>query len=327
MELRHLRYFVRVAEERHFGRAAQLLNIAQPPLSRQIKALEDELGVRLLDRSRAGVVLTPAGRVFFKDAKEVLARAAYAVENARHAGKGAAGELRVGHLAGPGASLIPAAMAEFRRTHPGATLTLSEMNGAELAVALRDEVIDAAFISEPDDNGPYAGKPYKPVVRYPMRVAFHSDHPLAKHERVAWHDLEREKFWMYSVKHAPTYRGWITGVCREHGFEPMIAGEVNSTTAMLTALSSGVGVALLLPSYACWAPPSIVFKPLVPEGESSEFGLVWDSSAVGALLDAWLAALAKAVASDEAPVDSTKLATSPAAKVSGKARSRTKSKL
>lgn len=294
MELRHLRYFVRVAEEKHFGRAAQLLNIAQPPLSRQIKDLEDELGVRLLDRSRAGVVLTPAGRVFFKDATDILARAAFAVERVRHAGKGGAGELRVGHLAGPGAAVIPLAMAAFREKFPQATLTLTEMGGAELATALRDETIDAAFISEPDDNGPYAGKPYKAIVSYPMRVGFHAGHRLAKKTVVKWDDLAGEKFWMYSVKNAPTYRGWITGLCREQGFEPMLAGEVATTTAMLTALGSGTGVALLLPPYACWAPPSVVLRPLSPEVEKSEFGLVWSPAAAGPLLDGFLAALAGA---------------------------------
>lgn len=300
MELRHLRYFVRVAEEKHFGRAAQLLNIAQPPLSRQIKALEDELGVRLLDRSRAGVVLTPAGRVFFKDASDILARAAFAVDKVRRAGKGGAGELRVGHLAGPGAAVIPLAMANFRETNPGVTLLLTEMGGAELATALRDGEIDAAFISEPDDNGPYAGKPYKAVVSYPMRVGLHSGHRLAKLAVVPWRELTGEKFWMYSVKNAPTYRGWITGICREHGFEPLIAGEVASTTAMLTAIGAGAGVALLLPPYACWAPPSVVLRPLSPESAKSEFGLVWSPEMSGPVIDAFLAALNKAAKDESA---------------------------
>ncbi len=298
MELRHLRYFVRVAEEKHFGRAARALNIAQPPLSRQIKDLEDELGVRLLDRSRAGVLLTPAGRVFFKDATDILARSSFAVERVRHAGKGGAGELRVGYLAGPGAAVIPLAIAAFREKFPEATLTLTEMGGAELAGALRDESIDAAFTSEPDDNGPYAVMPYKPVVRYPMRVGLHVDHRLAKKSVVKWRDLTGEKFWMYSKKHAPTYRGWITGICREQGFDPLIAGEVATATAMLTALGSGSGVALLLPPYACWAPPSIVLRPISPEVEKSEFGLVWTSAAEGPLLTGFIAALGVATKND-----------------------------
>ena len=300
MELRHLRYFVRVAEEKHFGRAAQLLNIAQPPLSRQIKDLEAELGVRLLDRSRAGVALTPAGRVFFKDASDILARAAFAVDRVRRAGKGDSGELRIGHLAGPGAAVIPLAAAEFRKTHPAVTLRLSEMNGSEMAAALRDGVVDAAFISEPDDNGPYAGMPYTPVVRYPLRVGLHASHRLAKLDVVPWRELAREKVWMYSEKHAPTYRGWITGICRDQGFEPLIAGEVTSSTGMLTALGSGAGIAFLLPPYSCWAPPSVVLRPLKPEPEKSEFGLVRLPETGGAALDGFVAALKKAAVAEDA---------------------------
>ncbi len=294
MELRHLRYFVKVADERHFGRAAEALHMAQPPLSRQIKDLEDEVGVRLLDRTKRGAVPTPAGRVFLREARDILARATFAVEQARRAGKGAAGELRVGHLSGPGADIIPKAMGLFRESRPGASLVLSELSAADMARAFAAGEIDAAFVSEPDDNGPYGGMPYKPVVRYPLLLAVSAGHRLAEAERVKWRDAAGERFWVYSKKSYPDYAGWLTGVCRERGFEPMLAGEVTSSTAMLTAVASGGGVALLLPPYACWAPPGVLLKPLTPKGPDLEFGLVWSPSAAGSLLDAWLDALARA---------------------------------
>lgn len=298
MELRHLKYFVKVADEKHFGRAAAALNMAQPPLSRQIKDLEDEIGVRLFDRSQKGAALTPAGRVFLREARDVLARAQFAVEQAKRAAKGEAGELRIGHLAGPGASVIPRAMASFKETHPQASLVLHELNSAELAKAMREGEIDAAFISEPDDNGPYAGMPYKPVVRYPMRLGLSVRHRLAKFQTVPWNELVSEKFWMYSLKSHPDYRGAMIGLCREHGFEPMVAGEVASTTAMLMAVGSGAGVAFLLPPYSCWAPPGVELRPLSPEGGKAEFGLVWSPSSKGRLLDGWLDALHKASLED-----------------------------
>ena len=148
--------------------------------------------MRLFDRSARGASLTPAGRVFLREARDVLARATFAVEQARRAGKGDAGELRVGHLAGPGAAVIPRALIALRETRPGVSLILNELNSAELAVALAAGEIDAAFVSEPDDNGPYAGMPYKPVIRYPMRVGMSVRHRLAKLDRVPWKEIVGE---------------------------------------------------------------------------------------------------------------------------------------
>lgn len=293
MELRHLRYFVKVAETRHFGRAAEALHMAQPPLSRQIRDLESELGVRLFDRSRRGAELTPAGRVFLREARDVLARAAFAVEQARRAGKGESGELRVGHLSGPGADVIPRAKSLFRSRLPGARLVLSELNAADLAKALAEGEVDAAFVSEPDENGPYGGFPYKAVVRYPLVLAVGAGHRLAARARVRWRDAQGERFWVYAKKAYPDYEGWMMGVCRARGFEPLPAGEVNSSTAMLSAVASE-GVALLVPSYACWAPPGVLLKPFAGAAVPAEFGLVWARGATGPLLDAWLETLSEA---------------------------------
>lgn len=300
MELRHLRYFVAVAEALHFGRAAAKLGVAQPPLSRQIRDLEEELGALLFDRESRGVSLTPAGKVLLKEAREVLARAAYAVEATRRAAKGAPRELRVGYLSGPGAVVIPAAMAVFRQSHPGLTVTAIELASSAVAGALERGELDAAFVSEPDANGPLGALRYEPVVKYPLRVGLPAKHPLTRKARVAWRDLRAEKFLVYSPAVAPNYRAWVVALCRSQGFDPDIAAEVVSPTAMLTGIGSGDRVALLLPPYASWAPASVKLRPLTPETEPEGFGLVVAARAPKALVTPWLAALRQSATADGA---------------------------
>lgn len=291
MDLRHLRHFVTVAEELHFGRAAARLRIAQPPLSRSVKELEQEVGATLLLRDTRSVALTPAGKVMLKEARETLARAAYALEATRRAARSEATELRVGYLGGPGAAVIPAALTAFRKKHPDITLAAIEMNSADVANALERGELDTAFVAEPDANGPLGALRYAPVVRYPLRIVMNTAHRLAKKPRLGWDDLHREKFLVYSRAVAPAYRDWIVSLCRARGFDPRIAAETPSPTALLTGVATGDGLAFILPTYARWAPPEILFKPIHPPPPPEEFGLVFAGHAPKRAADAWLAIL------------------------------------
>ncbi len=150
MELRHLRYFVAVAEEGHVTRAAERLGIQQPPLSQQIQALERELDAQLFRRTPRGVELTPAGRALFDEAKAILARAAEAVAATRRAAQGEAGRIGIGFTSSASFHLfVPRAIRTFRETHPLVALTLEESGTTELVAALRGQAIDTAFVRSP----------------------------------------------------------------------------------------------------------------------------------------------------------------------------------
>src|SRR5687768_10910437 len=180
MELRHLRYFVAVAEELHFGRAAARLRVAQPALSQQIKQLERELGVTLLARTRRRVALTEPGRLFLTEARRTLAQAASAVEVARRAAAGHAGRLRIGHVDIALWGVLPTLVRVYRERYPGVALSLRETLPARQLAALRAGELDVG-IGPPPTSGPFETAP---VSADPVLLALPSGHRLAAQESV-----------------------------------------------------------------------------------------------------------------------------------------------
>src|SRR5271168_1282758 len=178
MELRHLRYFVAVAEEGHVTRAAERLGIQQPPLSQQIRALERELDVQLFHRKPRGVELTPAGRALFGEAKAIIDRAVEAMAATRRAARGEAGRIGLGFTSSASFHpFVPRAIRAFREAHPLVGLALEESGTTELVDALRAETIDAAFVRSP--VGASADLVVRPLLEEPMVAALPSGHPLS----------------------------------------------------------------------------------------------------------------------------------------------------
>lgn len=165
MELRHLRYFVTVAEELHFGRAAERLHLSQPPLSMQIKALESEIGTQLLERSRRKVELTPAGAVFLREAREILGRVEQATAAAQRAGRGEIGELSVGFVTIADYNVLPLVLSEFRARHPGVRLNLREATTDAQVRDLAGQRIDVGFVLSPVQDDRLATRP---LLREPL---------------------------------------------------------------------------------------------------------------------------------------------------------------
>lgn len=261
MELRHLRYFVAVAEEQNITRAAARLRVSQPPLSRQIRDLEDELGVELLTRGAHSVRLSEAGRIFLTEARAVLLRAEEAVASARAFASGAKGELHVGYAPSLTVSILPGALRAFQAECPGVRVQLHDLSTAELLDGVREERLHLALMVRPQAAAA-RGIQFDVLQTYPVCVAAHPTHPLARGRSIKLADLKAERLIAYTRKDYPEYHLWVQKLYGGEG--PVISEEHDSVTSLIAAVESGRGVALVSQSLACLAGPRLKLRPLRP---------------------------------------------------------------
>jgi len=259
MELRSLRYFVALAEELHFGRAARRLSITQPPLSLAIRALEAELDVQLFARNRRHVALTHAGAAFLDQARGVLARAAEAVETARAADRGDVGRLVIGFMSASIYTLLPPLLRSFAATHPGVRLDLRELPLPQQWEALRRGDIDAGFVRPPVADTAFD---HAPLLDEPLRVALPSGHRLAAASRIGIAQLRNEPFVMFQKSPGLVLHDLVLGFCMQHGFAPRVAQEASQTHAVIGLVSAGIGVALAPASAQEIRLRGVTFRPL-----------------------------------------------------------------
>ncbi|TWB87031.1 LysR substrate binding domain-containing protein [Bradyrhizobium macuxiense] len=224
MELRHLRYFVALGEELNFTRAAERLHIAQPPLSQQIRQLEDELGVTLLQRNSRPVRLTEAGELFLARARAVLASFESAVADTRRVGRGQAGKLGIGFVGSAMFAGLPDIVGAYRDACPDVELVLDEMLAAEIAEALRRRRIDIGFARPALLGEP--GLAQRLIVEEPYVAALPRAHPLATRRDIALAELSDDAFVLYPARPEPSVTGLIVNACRAAGFTPRLAQEV-----------------------------------------------------------------------------------------------------
>ena len=246
MELRHLRYFVAVAERLSFSRAAVQLSLAQPSLSSQIRDLEDELGFRLLDRDHNRVALTDAGAVFLSESQQVLASAETAVKRAREAAAGQAGELRLATMGLATFSFLPACLARFRAAIPGARVTVTEMAPSEQPGRIASGEIHAGFIGAPLSRLPGAKQlKAEKVLRSPFVVMIAPEHPLAGGPVVRLSDLANEIFLQIRFYDADSGRIRTQEICRKAGFTPRFGAAALNIDNLTSMVAAGEGVALI----------------------------------------------------------------------------------
>jgi DNA-binding transcriptional LysR family regulator len=272
MELRHLRYFVAVAEECHFGRAAQRLFISQPPLSRQIQDLEEELGVRLLERSNHKVRLTDAGHQFLEGARLTLAQADRAASRARRAGQGKLGYLPLGYIPTADLSLLPRILRPFRERYPDVELELRSAGVADQIRELRSGRILAGFIRLPVRE---PGLRVEPLFREPLVVALPRRHPLLAHRRVPVRALSQEPFIVFPRPLAPAYYDFLLSILEKAGFTPTIAHEADSFQTHLSLVSAGLGVCLLPSSVQEISRSGVVYRPIRDPSPEVEIGVAY----------------------------------------------------
>jgi len=263
MDLRHLRYFVAVAEALSFTRGAKKLNLAQPSLTRQIQDLEEEIGVRLLDRTKQQVKLTPEGQSFLVDAKRVLDLSEEIVESVRHFSRDELAALNIGYVANLFYDLLPVTLASFQRSFPTIPINLFDMTCGDQFRALQDGKIDLGFVGlhEPIEEH---GLQFRPIASYETVAAVAKDNPLAKKTVIKLKELKPMFFIGMSETSYPGYRRWLTQTCRKVGFSPKVLQDADIERTLIQSVAAGLGVALLPDQVKKLPHDSVVFRKLSP---------------------------------------------------------------
>ena len=263
MELRHLRYFVAVAEEQHVTRAAERLGMQQPPLSQQIQALEAELDVQLFRRKPRGVELTQAGEALLGDARAILARVEHAVAATKRAARGEQGRIAIGFTSSvPFHPFMPRIIRSFREAFPLISLVLEEGGTSELVDALRQERIDAAFVRSPVFDP--LGLEVRPLLEEEMVAALPADHSLAQSVKspLPLSALAGETFILYRRPSGPGLYDSILAGCHRAGFSPRIGQEAPRMLSTLNLVAAGLGVSIVPASMQGLHINGVVFNPL-----------------------------------------------------------------
>jgi DNA-binding transcriptional LysR family regulator len=262
MELRHLRYFVAVAEEKHITRAAERLGMQQPPLSQQIRALERELDVQLLRRKPRGVELTDAGSAFLADARAILSHIDHAFATTKRTARGEQGEVVVGFTSSaPFHPFVPRIIRAYRDAFPRVSLTLEEGGTTELIDDLRNERIDAAFIRTAIAN--QEGIVVSTLLQEAMIVALPRGHALSRHKSaLALQALAGETFIVYRRRSGPGLYDAILAACNAAGFSPRIGQEAPRIVATLNLVAAGLGISLVPESLQRMHMDGVVFRRL-----------------------------------------------------------------
>jgi len=260
MELRHLRYFLAVAEERHFSRAAERLHIAQPPLSQQIRQLENELGVTLLHRSTRKVELTDAGTAYLERVRAIIAGVEDAAAEARRVAAGLQGRLVIGCVGSATYSLLPAFARVLRDELPGVDVSFrGEMLVPEQVEALQGGRIDLALLRPPVDEPALRVTTLR---RERLIVAVAQSHPLAHRSRLRVRDLRDEDLVVHAARGRSVMHQVVTALCQDAGFQPRIRHEVEETSTLVTFVAAGLGVAVVPEPVCELKVPGVTYRPL-----------------------------------------------------------------
>lgn len=291
MELRHLRYFVAVAKELHFSRAAEKLHIGQPPLSQQIQALEQEIGTPLFERSKRHVALTAAGKRFYEHAKQILATVESAALEAKRIGIGEEGELRIGFTSSlPFSNLLPRAIQAYRLKYPKVRLSLREMFTLDQYQALQNDVLDIGFVRFTGLDAP-EGILLKEIGRDPLQLVVHDSHPLAAQAKIKVEMLKEEPFVCYPIGTGSGLRNLIRRLCHQAGFEPHISQEAREATTQIGLVAAGIGIAMLPSPLALVQIPHVKYLPIDEEDAYIAMGLATVARANNALVTNFLKTL------------------------------------
>ncbi|MFT4096712.1 MAG: LysR family transcriptional regulator [Rhodoblastus sp.] len=273
MELRHLRYCIAIADEESFSRASARLRIAQPALSRQIKALEEETGVLLFQRLPRGVALTDAGRIFIEESRAALAMVEGAVQKARRAQRGEVGLLRIGFTGSASFNpFVTRAIRDFRRLNPHVEIELVEEATAPLLARFSANRLDVAFLRPAPGEVDHLWSMH--VLYEPLMIAMPSEHPYAQRKRVDLRLLAQEDFIIYPRQNGRALFDLIISVCRDVGFSPKVLQIAPQMTSIVNLVATGIGLSIVPASIAQVATPGVVYRPLQGTTARAELTLV-----------------------------------------------------
>ena len=288
MELRHLRYFVAVAEAENVSRAALKLHVSQPGISRQIRDLEEEIGFQLLERRAKSVRLTAAGKVFLTEAREVLSRVEAAVNRAREVAQSGSGEIHVGYAPSLTVQILPAALRAFQEKFPNARVALHDLSTEEMLAQLGEKKLQVALTVRPPAKL-LRGLKFEELARYEMCVAVAPKNPLAKLKCISLEQISREPLIAYSRKDYPEYHAMLEKLFATVGRKPKIVGEHDGVASIVAAVESGRGFALMPSCVACMVGPRLKLLPLRPALSPIPVGAVWRAETRNELAEKFVA--------------------------------------
>ncbi len=272
MELRHLRYFVAVAEELHFGRAAQRLHVVQPALSQQIQKLERELGVELLSRTKRRVSLTEPGRAFLEEARRTLASAGDAVVAARRAAVGETGRLRVGYVDWAIYLDLPRMLRLYRERYPGVDVQIAEMSRGEQNKAFVRGELDVGFYAFREGEGEYS---FDRIAADPLVAVLPDTHVAAGRARVPLEKLSGEPWVLFPGSLRSRYLELVLEACTAAGFTPRVVQEAGQMNTLAALVGAGFGVTLLPRVVAMRPREGIVVRPLAGRAKRLPYDAIW----------------------------------------------------
>lgn len=258
MELRHLRYFVAVAEDGNISKAAQRLHLTQPALSRQIKALEDEIGLELLERKANSIQLTEPGQVLLREGREVLARADQALDRVRAAG--ASPQLRVGYAPSLASGLLSPAIERFAQVHPRVRIELWDLSSKEMQEGLAKGTLDLVVTVIPEND---KGITWTQLIQQDIRVAVNRSHPLAGEKTIAAAQLNNQRLLLLCQSEYPEYWHKVQSWFKTQRINAKVAGQYDGISSLIAAVEGGLGAALVVERTAV-LPGNVLLKPLKP---------------------------------------------------------------
>lgn len=286
MELRHLRYFVAVAEALHFNRAAERLHIAQPPLSQQIKQLEAELGVELFDRrTKRQVQLTEAGQVLLQATYRILAQVEQAISDTQRAGRGETGTLVVGFTSTVVYDVLPAILSQYREQFPNVNLVLQELTTTQQEEALQNHQIEVGFCHPPLKN---ESLELAPILQESLVVALPKLHPLACETTLPICSLADESFILFPRHLGSGFYDQIVSFCQQANFSPKVVQEAVQMQTIIGLVSANMGVALVPASLQNLQRAGVVYKPLEEIAPHVEVAIAWRSENITPVLREFL---------------------------------------
>jgi LysR family transcriptional regulator, benzoate and cis,cis-muconate-responsive activator of ben and cat genes len=289
MELRHLRYFVAVAEEQNVSRAAKRLHVSQPPLSRQIRDLETELGLTLFERSARAIRLTEAGKIFLLEARAALQRVEDAVALTKSVANQKRNEVRVGYSVPPAVEILPRALRAFQRANPQASVDLRMMSSEKMLLSLRSGELDVAltvYIVPKDFEGLSLGE----LGTYPVRVAVHRKHRFARLREVPMSAVASQPILAFSRDEYPGYRALLAKLFLPYMPALEIVGEYDSLESIIAGVEAGRGVAILYQSMSRISGERLVLRPLKPAPHPPPIVIAYRKEGVSATVAAFVEA-------------------------------------
>ncbi len=290
MELRHLHYFITVAEELHFSRAAERLHISQPPLSQQIRGLEDELGVKLFERTKRQVHLTEAGKVFLERSYLVLAQLEQAIAVTQQIGRGEVGQLVIGFVDSATYTVLPEILRVFREQFPAVKLRLHEMTTAQQIQALHHKQVDIGIVRSAISE---SGLSVECFLQESLVLALPETHPFSAQTQLSLSTLADELFILFPARMGPVFYEQIIHSCQQAGFRPKVAQEAVQMQTIVGLVAAGLGIAIVPASMQNFHRSGVIYRPLQEQIPKTGLYLTWRQHDSSPVISAFLSLVRK----------------------------------